>query len=281
MPELPEVETIVRRLQTVLPQKEISAVTVLKEKSFGGNPSDLTNVKISEVTRKAKIIEIKLDSEASLLVHLKMTGQLIFVDDTIRLGGGHPTSDWVQSLPSSHTRVQFTFSDGSHLYFNDQRIFGWVRHYSASEVEREYARYAPDVIEDQISPDYFWERVQRTSRAIKVVILDSTIMSGLGNIYACDALNLAQISPFRKANQLSRAEADRLLDACKAVLEKGIQLGGATIEHFRHVDGFSGGYQDAVLVYGREGEPCYNCGGTIQKEKLAGRGTYFCPECQV
>ena len=105
-------------------------------------------------------------------------------------------------------------------------------------------------------------------------------MSGLGNIYACDALNLASIHPLRPGKSLSFEEAENLLDASKQVLEKGIALGGATIEHFRHVDGFSGDYQKEVLVYGREGEPCFNCGSALVKEKIAGRGTYYCSGCQ-
>lgn len=281
MPELPEVETVARRLQSVLPGKKIANVIVQKEKSFSGDPDAVVGSEITQVQRRAKIIEIQLSSETSLLVHLKMTGQLIYVSDDVRLGGGHPTADWVQSLPSSHTRIHFLFGDGSSLFFNDQRIFGWVRHYTPDQVEQEFARYAPDVIDEAISPNYFWDRVQRTSRAIKVVLLDSKVMSGLGNIYVCDALNMAQISPFRKAKTLTRADADRLLDASKQVLEKGIELGGATIEHFKQVDGFSGGYQNEVLVYGREGEPCYNCGAKIVKEKIAGRGTYYCPACQI
>ncbi|MCA9369113.1 MAG: bifunctional DNA-formamidopyrimidine glycosylase/DNA-(apurinic or apyrimidinic site) lyase [Pseudomonadales bacterium] len=281
MPELPEVETVVRRLRSVLPGKEVSAIKVYKQKSFMGDIYELIGTRITQVNRKAKLIHIELKSGKNVLVHLKMTGQLIYVDESVRLGGGHPTADWLQALPSTHTRVSITFSDGSNLYFNDQRIFGWIRLLSPSELENEFARYAPDVIEESISDEYFWDRVQRTSRAIKVVILDSKIMSGLGNIYACDALNIAQISPYRKANTLSKSEADRLLDASKAVLQKGIELGGATIEHFRHIDGFSGNYQKEVAVYGREGEPCLNCGGTIIKEKIAGRGTYFCPNCQI
>ena len=281
MPELPEVETVVRRLQEVLPGKQLANLIVHKEKSFEGTVKDCIGGTITDISRKAKLIRIHLNNEMSFLVHLKMTGQLIYVDGETRFGGGHPTADWVESLPSGHTRITFDFGDGSFLFFNDQRIFGWVRLLTATEVQHEFSKYAPDVIDEVISTHYLWQHVLKTNRVIKSVLLDSKIMSGLGNIYVCDALNLAQISPYRRATTLSYSETERLLDASKAVLEKGITLGGATIEHFRHVDGFSGDYQKEVLVYGREGEACFNCGAKIIKEKIAGRGTYFCPACQI
>lgn len=281
MPELPEVETVVRRLSTVLPGKTIQSTVIRMEKSFAGSPEDLKGKKIVAVTRKAKLIRIHLENSTSLLVHLKMTGQLLYTDNTVRLGGGHPTADWINALPSAHTRVWFELDNNARLFFNDQRIFGWVKHLSEEDVFSEFSNYAPDVIDEEITTDYFWHHVKKTTRVIKTVLLDSKVMSGLGNIYVCDALNVAQISPYRKAHTLSKAEAQRLLEAAKDVLHKGIMLGGATIEHFRHVDGFSGNYQKEVVVYGREGEPCFNCGATILKEKIAGRGTYFCPECQI
>lgn len=280
MPELPEVETVVRRLSGVLPGKSIVSVDVLKQKSFRGFDASILGKTITNVSRKAKLIRMHLDDSTSLLVHLKMTGQLIYLDEEYRVGGGHPTADWVNALPSSHTRVTIGLGNKSWLFFNDQRVFGWIRHVSSEALAQEYSKYAPDVIDEEVSPDYFWQKIQNTSRNVKVVLLDSKIMSGLGNIYVCDALNLARISPYRRANTLSRVEADNLLNASKEVLSKGIALGGATIEHFRHVDGFSGAYQKAVLVYGREGLPCFNCAATVVKEKIAGRGTYFCPNCQ-
>ena len=140
MPELPEVETVVRRLQQVLPGKTINSLTVLKEKSFVGDQFLVMEKTITEVSRRAKLIRIHLSDSTSLLVHLKMTGQLIYVDDQERLGGGHPTLDWVQELPSNHTRVWFDLGSHAALYFNDQRIFGWVKHMDEEAVQREYAK---------------------------------------------------------------------------------------------------------------------------------------------
>ena len=281
MPELPEVETVVSRLNQVLQNKTVQTAVVYAPKSFLGDVTALSGKTITAVSRKAKLIRISFDDSTSLLVHLKMTGQLIYLDTATRVGGGHPTADWVGALPSSHTRFSCTFTDGSELFFNDQRLFGWVRHLTEIAVAVEFAKYAPDVIDAVISPEYLFSKTQRTARSIKVVLLDSTIMSGLGNIYVCDALNAARIAPLRPASSLNFEEVARLLQASKDVLHLGIKLGGATIEHFRHVDGFSGGYQTQVRVYGKEGSDCPNCSAPILKQKIAGRGTYFCAACQL
>jgi len=289
MPELPEVETIVRRLNQVLTNKKIVSVVVHKERSFEGNAELLINQVISQVSRRAKLIRFHLEenneNKHNLLAHLKMTGQFIFVGlDKKRIGGGHPTQDWVNQLPSKHTRISFKLLDNNgnteHLYFNDMRIFGWVRLLSQTQVEAEYNKYAPDINTQEASLDYFSKKLEKTSRAIKQVIMDNKIISGVGNIYACDGLNLAKINPSRPANTLTKVEKNTLLSALKHVINLGIKLGGATIDNYKNVDGFSGGYQNEVLTYGREGEDCKNCTGIIEKIKLGGRGTYFCPNCQ-
>lgn len=280
MPELPEVETIVRKLRDHVQGKKIHKIQVFREKSFQGDFQAVEGVTIQDVQRKAKLIHFLLDSELSLISHLKMTGQFIYVDKTVRVGGGHPTADWVQELPTSHTRVQFDLNNHAKLFFNDQRVFGWIRTATLPELESEFARYAPDVISPLVTDKYFYEKLQRTGRPIKVALMDNTIISGVGNIYACDALNLSKIDPFRPAKSLDQVEASRLLDASKSVILKGIETGGATIDNYRDVAGFSGHYQDVVRVYGRENLPCPNCSQPIAKAKIAGRGTYWCPNCQ-
>ena len=145
MPELPEVETVARRLQELLPGKKIAAVDQLHERSLIGSTVQLLNSSITQVSRRAKLINIQLDSSLHLLTHLKMTGQLIYVDDQIRVGGGHPTADWIKNLPGKHTRIIYHFTDNSKLYFNDQRIFGWMRLMSADELASEFAKYAVDI----------------------------------------------------------------------------------------------------------------------------------------
>lgn len=281
MPELPEVETIVNRLRGLVSGKKVSEIKVLRDKSFSGDQENIIGVEIADVSRRAKFIRIHLSNDVSLLVHLKMTGQLIYVDDETRMGGGHPTLDWVQKLPSSHTRVVIQFADDSTLFFNDQRVFGWVRAMDQEMIENEFAKYGPDVNSPNFTFDYFWSKFERRTIPIKQLIMDNKVVAGVGNIYACDALNLAKIKPFRRANEISKDEANRVYDAMKHVIDLGIKLKGATISDYRNVDGFSGGYQDVALAYGREGEKCKNCGGEIIKEKLAGRGTYYCYQCQA
>lgn len=280
MPELPEVETITRRLQTVLPGKVITGVDVFKAKSFQGDTSQLTGATIVGVSRRAKILSIALSTNQFVLIHLKMTGQMIYVDGVRRLGGGHPTEEFISALPSKHTRISLTFVDGTHLYFNDQRIFGWWRIVTASGRDQELSKYAPDVISPEITTEYLIKKFANKTAPIKIAILDPSIMSGVGNIYACDGLFEARIDPRRKAGSLSSIEVDVLLKSLKMVVNQGIELGGATIQHYRTVDGLSGSYQDVRRVYAKEGEPCPECGQPIERIKQGGRSTFFCSHCQ-
>lgn len=282
MPELPEVETIVRKLNEVLPGKILQEVTQLHPKSFIGDPQALVGQQITQVTRRAKIIHIHFQNELSLLIHLKMTGQLIYVDEKVRLGGGHPTADWVDHLPSKHTRTILRFTDDSKLFFNDQRLFGWLKVATPAEVSAAYSALAPDVTDPAITPTYLQAKLKNRSQAIKQLIMDNTIMCGLGNIYACDALNLARIHPQRPAKSLSLEEIVILVAASKEVLQKGIELGGTTFDgKYVDIEGLAGEYQSVVRVYGREGQPCLHCQGIIVKTRLGGRGTYFCETCQI
>jgi formamidopyrimidine-DNA glycosylase len=282
MPELPEVETIVRKLQPILTGKILESIAILHPKSFQGEPTLLSNLKILQVTRRAKIIRVQFENSLNLILHLKMTGQAIYVDQQRRLGGGHPTSDWITQLPGKHTRVILTFLDGSHLYFNDQRLFGWMKLVTDEEVEKLFSALAPDVIDDQVTPDFLANKIKNRTQAIKVLMMDTAIMSGLGNIYACDALNQARLHPERPGKSLTGAEIAVLLEASKDVLNRGVELGGTTFDgKYVDIDGLAGEYQTVARVYGRAGKACHNCGATIVKIKQGGRGTYYCPTCQV
>ncbi|HEX7017721.1 MAG TPA: bifunctional DNA-formamidopyrimidine glycosylase/DNA-(apurinic or apyrimidinic site) lyase [Patescibacteria group bacterium] len=281
MPELPEVETIKRRLQEVIPGKRIKEILIFKDKSFQGDTSLLVDQTITEITRRAKILTFHLDNGLHLLTHLKMTGQLMYADQDRRVGGGHPTDDWIKELPSKHTRIQYTFEDGTNLFFNDQRIFGWMRVATSDEYQQLISVLGPDINDDELTADYLREKLARRRQPIKIVIMDNAVMSGLGNIYACDTLNSARISPFRPANSLTPEEVERLLQSAKAIINKGIDLGGTTFDgKYVDIHGMAGGYQSQTLTYGREGLPCYNCGAPIKKVKLGGRGTYYCEVCQ-
>lgn len=281
MPELPEVETIVRRLRKVLLDNSISKIEILRDKSFQGDSDSIIGKKITNISRKAKIIIISFENKMSVIIHLKMTGQLIFQsNDGQRLGGGHPSDDWVNALPAKHTRVIMTLNNGT-LFFNDMRVFGWIKVLPDSEVASAFIGYAADIIDPAISPTYFKKAFLKKSQPIKQVVMDNSIVAGVGNIYANDALHLAKVSPFRPANSLSNEELNKLYEALLFVIHKGIELGGATIDNYRTVDGLAGGYQDIVRVYQREGQPCIVCKSTILRTKQGGRSTFYCEVCQT
>jgi len=282
MPELPEVETVARRLRNVLPGKKIQKLAVFREKSFQGTEAEIVGDTIISVSRQAKIISLDLESGKHILVHLKMTGQLMYHGHDIKMGGGHPTADWVQDLPSKHTRIMLTFETQEKLFFNDMRVFGWWKIVSSKDRAKELAQYGPDVNTEDFSFEYFTEKISSRRSPIKQVIMDNSLVAGVGNIYACEALFHAGIHPLRMASSLSRKETQSLFDAMKKVIEEGITDGGTTFDG-KYVDiyGFSGNYQNKLQVYGQLGKMCHICSTPIEKIQLGGRGTYFCPRCQI
>lgn len=282
MPELPEVETIVRRLAPLLVGTQIERVDVRRDKSWSGDAELILNRPIVSISRRAKYIITQFaQTDWRLVTHLKMTGQLIYVaPDATRVGGGHPTADWVQQLPSTHTRIQFALNDGSSLFFNDQRVFGWCRVMPASNVDTLFAHVGPDIIDARVTDEWFAQQLRHRSISIKQAIMDHTLVAGVGNIYACDGLHLAGVSPTRACRSLSQAEFTNVLHAVRTVVQQGIELEGATISDYTTVDGFAGGYQDVRRVYKREGEPCLVCSTPIIRIKQGGRSTFLCPSCQ-
>lgn len=281
MPELPEVETIAKQLNAAISGKIIRRVEVYKEKSFVGNPRTIFGWEIKSVGRKSKVIEIKfVDKKEMLIVHLKMTGQLIFIDGSNRVVGGHPTADWVADLPSKHTRVRVEFKGGSNLFFNDMRMFGWMKLVDTEKYEKELRKNAPDVIDKEFNLDYLRSVLMRSTKAIKLAIMDQEKIGGMGNIYANDALYLARVLPNRPAKSLTEAEIRKLHEAMLEVIQKGIKYGGASAANYVDTRGLGGTYQEHFLVYKQDGKICKRCGDTIKRSKLGGRGTFFCEGCQ-
>lgn len=297
MPELPEVETIVRQLDGVLGGKKIAKIEVLQKKSFLGETQDLVGVTVDGVDRKAKMILIKCHSATGsrmLVVHLKMTGQLIYIErdqktknsknqklkEAKRIVGGHPTADWVNDLPSSHTRVIIDFENGAKLFFNDLRVFGWMKLMTNSEWQMAKDKLPPDVVDKGFSLEYFKSALAKCGRSIKLVLLDQSKMGGVGNIYANDALYKAMIDPRRNAKELSTSQVEDLYEAVGNVINLGIKYGGASVDKYVDAAGVGGKYQEHFLVYRRNGEKCKRDGATIRKIKIGGRGTYYCPACQ-
>ncbi|MBR3248663.1 bifunctional DNA-formamidopyrimidine glycosylase/DNA-(apurinic or apyrimidinic site) lyase [Candidatus Saccharibacteria bacterium] len=280
MPELPEVETVRRGLKKFILKQKLQKVEVLCEKSFVGESDLVVRAKVQDIRRFGKALVIDFDNLYSLLIHLRMTGQLIY-DGKERYAAGHPSENFVAELPNGQTRVVLTFDKGT-LYFNDQRKFGFIKVLDTFDVEKE--EFIEKLAREpwKMSGDEFFEKLQRHKDAsIKAVILDQKVICGLGNIYADEALWMAEIHPKRKAGSLSRGEAMSLLGAACAVMEKSIELGGSTIRNYVKADGTRGNYLDSFArVYHRDGEACARCGGTIEKIKVAGRGTHYCPVCQ-
>ncbi len=287
MPELPEVETVAKQLNGVIQGKKIIGVEVLRRVSFQGDEKELLGKEIERIDRHAKMIVWHIEGlDKVVMIHLKMTGQLIY-DSKKSIGsekhtivGGHPSEDWVAKHPTKHTRVVVTFDDGSALYFNDLRVFGWMKLVTKEDFEVVLEKLPPDVNSKEFTFEYFDKVVGMSGRAIKLTVMDSTKIGGAGNIYANDGLFLAGIDPRRKSKSLTREERIKLHGALIEVIEKGIKYGGASAHNYVQVTGLGGKYQDHFLVYSREGDNCEACGGKIKKIKLGGRGTFYCEICQ-
>jgi formamidopyrimidine-DNA glycosylase len=286
MPELPEVETIKIGLARLLPGLQIVAVEHDWPKSFPNAPADvdsfMVGAKVEAVRRRAKVLLIDLSSKYSLIIHLKMTGQLVFVGKQ-RFGAGHPGGDLVGSLPAKSTRVITTFKDGSKLFFNDQRKFGWMRLMPTIEVPEIdfFKKVGPEPLEDDFTAKDFIFRVQRRrNTSIKAAILDQTVLAGVGNIYADESLWLAKIHPATLVRNVSTAKLAKLYSAIREVMQLSIDKGGSTDRNYVDSEGKKGSYLSFANVFRRDGQPCPRCGTTIEKTRVAGRGTHYCPNCQ-
>jgi formamidopyrimidine-DNA glycosylase len=287
MPELPEVETVVRGLGKILPGQKIKKITSLHQKSLlvwpGFEAKDFEGVTVKELARRGKGIIITLSHDKTILIHLKMTGQLIYVDKTHRLNYGHPTNDFAASMPVKHTRVIFETTKGI-LYFNDQRLFGWVKLLPSSQAAQDpfFLKLGPEPLTKDFDTEVLWKAVSRRPKSpIKGIILDQSVVAGVGNIYADEALFLAKIHPARRGAAVTRKESDELTQAIKDVLTKGIKYRGTSITHHRTPKGSQGQMQDHLKVYQQTGKPCPDkCGGIVHRTVVAGRGTHFCPKCQ-
>lgn len=287
MPELPEVETIRIGLSQYLVDETVKAVDFDTPKSFPNNTTQvkqfLIGATITRVTRRAKVLIIDLDTDYSLVIHLKMTGQLIFQSHTERWGGGHPTDSLIGQLPDRSTRVIFTFADRSKLFFNDQRKFGWVRLIPTIEVPNIdfFKKIGPEPLGPEFTFEGLKTRLKRRPKSgIKAAILDQSVVAGIGNIYADELLHLAKIHPATLVSQLSTAKLKRLWQAIPVVLRLAIKNGGSTDRNYVNADGKKGNYLNFARVFRREDLPCPDCGAIIQKTRVAGRGTHFCPHCQ-
>lgn len=286
MPELPEVETVRTGLQQLIVGREIADVSFDTPKSFPNAPEEvaafLKGANIQEVRRRAKVLLIDLSSGYTLVTHLKMTGQLVY-RGTQNFGAGHPSDSLIGELPDRSTRVTITFADGSKLFFNDQRKFGWMKLYPTVEVPNIdfMKKVGPEPLdEDFTAPAFALRFARRKNTTIKAALLDQTVVAGVGNIYADESLWGAKLHPATLVRDLPQKKLETLFRELQYVLRLAIEKGGSTDKNYVNAEGKRGSYIDFARVFRREGQACPRCGTTIVKLRVAGRGTHVCPTCQ-
>lgn len=289
MPELPEVETIRAGLKRLIIGKKILGAHVFDSpKSFPNEAvaveEFLIGAKITEVQRRGKALLIHLDTNYTLMTHLKMTGQLLFVGDE-RWAGGHPNDSFLHDLPDRLTRVEIDFVDGSRLFFNDQRKFGWMKLLPTPELKNvDFLRkLGPEPLDSQTSAQEFVARIRRRQNSmIKPALLDQSVVAGVGNIYADESLWAAKIHPESRVKNLDDAHLELLFAELKNILKLSIEQGGSTDRNYVDAQGRKGNYLSFANVFRREGQPCRrHFEQEIIKTKVGGRGTHICPICQA
>jgi formamidopyrimidine-DNA glycosylase len=283
MPELPEVETIVRDLNKQLNHKKIVSVKSLDKKVFCLTKSEVKNIlgkKIRGVKRRAKMIIIDL-TDYRLITHLKMTGRLVYKSKTSIIAGGHPIINQSQLLPNKFTRVIFKFNDKSALYFNDIRRFGWIKLMTEAKFIKFSGQLGVEPLSSGFTLKYFTQSLSHKSNTtIKQALLDQKYISGIGNIYADESLFMARIKPARRVKTLKSDEIKKLWQAIPKILKFAIKHRGTSFNDYVDAQGEAGNFIKHLKVYGRERGKCKTCGGVIKKIKLGGRGTHWCDKCQ-
>jgi formamidopyrimidine-DNA glycosylase len=277
MPELPEVETVARGLQLTIPGRRIISVTLGKT-DFIDDPAaleeHLPGRTIEKIERYGKFMLLRLSptlgtanghsKPASLLVHLGMTGNLA------------PNSAAVPR--EKHTHVCLLLDDGRELRYTDARRFGRIAYLAEDSLEQELQPFGADPLE--VTEEEFISRIKSRRARIKALLLDQSVLRGVGNIYADESLWRAKIHPAKLGAELTRKQAAQLRRVLQEILRKAIVLRGSSISDFLDATGEPGEYQRHHRAYGREGKPCYRCGASIRRAIVAGRSSYFCPKCQ-
>ena len=309
MPELPEVETVRQGLSRLLVGKTVRGVKLYNSpRSFPNAPEQveqfLYGASVTVVRRRAKLLMIDLDSDYTLAIHLKMTGQLVFVG-SVSLGsisqspqrsvararssedfaGGHPNDSLIGKLPDRSTRVEIDFIDDSRLFFNDQRKFGWMQLMPTLEVEQLpfVQKLGPEPLDPQTTANEFIARIRRhQNMMIKPAFLDQSVIAGVGNIYADESLWAAKIHPATRVRNVSDRQLDKLFIELKKILQIALDSGGSTDKNYIDAEGRRGSYLKFARVFRREGQPCHrHPDQEIIKIRIAGRGTHICSVCQV
>jgi formamidopyrimidine-DNA glycosylase len=272
VPELPEVETVARSLEHALVGRRIAEVTrIAWERSIAEPAPDLFRELLRDrpvlgVGRRAKYLLVRLDRDESLVVHLRMTGQL--------------TLQNASTEPDSHTHVVLRLDDGRQLFFRDTRKFGrlWLLDSEGLQVLEQ--KLGPEPLDEALTAEEFRTLLRRRKGRLKPLLLDQKLIAGLGNIYVDEALWLARLHPLRVVTSLDDADIDRLHDAIREVLANAIDRRGTSFSDYRDATGEPGSNQDFLNVYERKGQPCPRCGTPIERTLVAQRGTHLCPTCQ-
>jgi len=284
MPELPEVQTIVNDLNKTLTGKRVAGFKLLDKRALNTTEqkfsSNILNKKVKSVFRRAKTIVIDL-GEVLILIHLKMTGQLVLKTKANFVIGGHPIVNIGLKLPNKFTRAEFLFSSSSQLFFNDVRRFGWIKLISKNDYKNYNLSLGIEPLNTKFTLDKFKEILQHKKKTtIKQALLDQKYLVGLGNIYVDESLFLAGIKPTRRVNTLTKQEINQLWRVIPKILTKAIKYRGTSFSDYVDSKGEKGNFISQLKVYGRGDQKCKKCNSIIEKIKLGGRGTHFCGKCQ-
>lgn len=285
MPELPEVETVARDLHKHLSGQTISSVTSLgKNHNVLKTPlqtlrKQLVGQKIQRVFRRAKMAVIET-SQHAIVIHLKMTGQLIYVRQKPLVAGGHPITSTGVTVPNKFTRVVISFKNGGTLYFNDLRKFGWLKLLTAVEYKALHEATGLEPLSKAFTLDFFKKMIKDRRAPIKAILLDQKKLVGLGNIYVDEVLFKSRVRPHRLASSLTAPEIKKIYEAIPVILKHAIKQRGTTFSNFLDPKGLKGNFMNFLQVYGRGKKNCLVCGRPLEKTRVAGRGTHWCSHCQ-
>ncbi|MBI3256136.1 MAG: bifunctional DNA-formamidopyrimidine glycosylase/DNA-(apurinic or apyrimidinic site) lyase [Candidatus Andersenbacteria bacterium] len=286
MPELPEVETIRIGLTKRMLNVTITDVEVRKAKIVRGRAkkfiAGLTGQKFSSISRRGKLLIFHVAGvEAYMLVHLKMTGQLIYEKGGMKIAGGHSWPSLKDPLPNKYSHVVMRFADGGTLFFNDMRQFGYMELADVKRLQEVLDVFGPEPLEPDFTFEVLNQMLGKRTTAIKAALLNQTVLAGVGNIYADESLFVAGIKPTRRVNSLTVVEKKALFKAIPAMLLRALKFGGTTFSDYVDVEGKKGNFTRLLKVYGRGGQVCLKCKKTkLTKATVAGRGTVWCAYCQ-
>jgi formamidopyrimidine-DNA glycosylase len=289
MPELPEVETVCRQLEPELEGRRIERLEVYDARWSRPAPPDELGAAVSASTigglrRRGKYLLLGLDCARTLVMHLRMTGNLVLVEPgggAIDPSEGRRLYEGERSTEERHLRARFVLDDGRELWFTDPRRFGEAFLLDDADLGARFARLGTEPLSAEFTPQALGEIAAGRTAPLKSFLLDQKGIAGVGNIYADEALFRAALHPLSPAGSMKPEHLEALRDGVVAALEAGIGGGGASIDDYRDGRGERGRMQDEFLVHTREGEPCPRCAGTIERVVVGGRSTYFCPRCQV